>query len=231
MKSKSIAAVFLGALLSLLVPAVAAAQDGDVFSCPTGTTFDYKIEPLSGVTFTVPAAPTGWTITGVVLKVGGPGGGSHITFTPVIPGQVLSVAYQQFDISHAHICKSDQPPETTLPEETTTSTTTTTPPTSTSPTTTQPTDTTTTSPTTSTSVPPSSSSPSSSSQPSSSSSVPSALSSTTDPGCVMGGADNPNSLPECELPPTGADTSWVIVALALIALGAGALAATRRKNA
>lgn len=215
MKYKSIAAVFLGALLSLLVPAVAAAQDGDVFSCPTGTTFDYKVEPLDGYTFTVPTPPSGWTVTGVILKVGGPGGGSHITFTPVMPGQVLDVSYQQYEISHAYVCKSDQPPETTIPEETTTSTTTTTPPTSTSPTTTQPTDTTTTSPATSTTTPPSSSSPSSSSVPSSSS-LPSSSS-----GPVV--TDPP------ELPPTGNSITLLIIVTVLLTLGGTAVSVARRK--
>lgn len=101
---------------------------GDEFRCPAGTTFDYKIDGLSGKTFTVPPVAAGWTVTGVVLKVGGPGGGSHITFAPVAVGQVLSVAYQQYDISHAHICKGQNTTTTTttttttIPETTTTTT-------------------------------------------------------------------------------------------------------------
>lgn len=122
-KALAIFALTAAAFLSTMGPAEAT---GDEYSCPAGTEFDYKVEPLSGKTFTVPTPPDGWTITAVILKVGGPGGGSHITFSPVTPGQVLDVSNQQYDISHAHVCKGREE-ETTTSTSTTTSTTTTLP--------------------------------------------------------------------------------------------------------
>lgn len=114
----------LAALTLIGVPMAHVAQATD--DNPCGSLHDFKVEPLSGYTFTVPTPPAGWTVEFVVLKVGGPGGGTHITFDPASPGQVLDVSYQQYEISHAHVCKSRIPEETTTSTSTSTSTSTTT---------------------------------------------------------------------------------------------------------
>lgn len=96
---------------------------GDVYNCPAGTVHNYKIDGLSGKTFTVPTPPSGWTVEAVILKVGGGGNGAdvHQTFTPVTPGQTLTVTGKH-DISHAHICKGiiEEETTTTWPAITTT---------------------------------------------------------------------------------------------------------------
>lgn len=83
-------------------------EQGDAYDCPAGTDHEYKIDNLSGKTFVVPTPPAGWTISTVTLKVGGGGNGLdvHQVFTPVTPGQTLTVTGQH-DISHAHICKNE----------------------------------------------------------------------------------------------------------------------------
>lgn len=115
-------AIMLGVLAA---PGVASATGDDGWSCPAGTTFDYKIDNLSGETFTVPTPPSGWTITGVVLKAST----EHLLVSPVTPGQVINVkALMGHDVSHVHVCKAQYQETTTttttLPDEETTTTTT-----------------------------------------------------------------------------------------------------------
>ena len=114
-------AIVVGVISSTPDPAHATGDTG--WSCPAGTTYVHKYEPLDGKTWTVPTPPSGWYVLGASLKVGGPGGGSHIDFAPVTPGQVLDVSYQQYDISHAHLCKTQTPPTTTTTSTSTTTTT------------------------------------------------------------------------------------------------------------
>jgi LPXTG-motif cell wall-anchored protein len=118
---------------------VEATDTGDVYSCPQGTEHEYKLDGLSGFTLTVPTPPSGWTISAVIIKVGGPGGGTHITFSSPAPGSTIDVSNQKYEISHAHICKKQKTVDSTTTTSTvpdSTSTTTTTVPDSTSTTTT-----------------------------------------------------------------------------------------------
>lgn len=224
---------------------------GDEFRCPAGTTFDYKVDGLSGKTFTVPPVAAGWTVTGVVLKVGGPGGGSHITFAPVAVGQVLSVAYQQYDISHAHICKGQNTTTTTtIPETTTTTvpeTTTTTTVPETTTTTTQPEITTTTTQpevtttttvpgdTTTTTVPGATTT---TTLPAATTTAPPAVTSTTicttgvtnDQGvCQPVGNEDPTTTVTPIIPRTGAGSSLTLglIAVMLVIVGSAFVAARR----
>jgi LPXTG-motif cell wall-anchored protein len=222
------AAIFATAVIAG-VGAAAQATDGDAYTCPPGTTFDYKIEPYSGFTFTVPTPPAGWTVTGVIIKVGGPGGGTHLTYTAPTPGTLIDVSFQQHEISHVHVCKSNQQTTTTttspsttttLPEETTTSTSTPTTTSTTDPSTTDPGVTTTTDPGGATTTVPGSTP--SSTEPSTTSTEPSSTSivSTTQPSAS-------SSAPATgtgggKLPATGAEDTntqaWAGTALAGVGL-------------
>lgn len=94
---------------------------GDVYSCPDGSTSDYKIDNLSGETFTVPQPTAGKVIVAVVVKAST----EHKPYDDVEPGVVINVkADMGHNISHAHICEGPPPP----PEEPTTTTASTLPP-------------------------------------------------------------------------------------------------------
>jgi hypothetical protein len=109
----------LAAVLVVTAPAAAKDGNGDEYGCPPGTTFDYKIDDLTGATFTVPAVPNGWTITGVSIKAGP----AHQLFTGVGPGSVIQVkAIMGHDVSHAHICKGEEQETTTTTAPATTTT-------------------------------------------------------------------------------------------------------------
>lgn len=96
--------------------------NGDDYTCPEGTEHDYKLDNLDGFTLTVPTPPNGWEINAVIIKIGGPGGGQHLTYSNPAPGSVIDVSYQQHEISHAHVCKVQTKETTTTTEATTTTT-------------------------------------------------------------------------------------------------------------
>ena len=91
----------------------------DSYSCPEGTGHSYTVYEINSSNFTVPTPPSGWVVTGVVIKVGE----AHFTYAPVTPGQVISA---NGTISHAHVCKAESSTTTTvattIPQTTTTST-------------------------------------------------------------------------------------------------------------
>lgn len=114
------------ALASAGSPAVATSD----VACPAGTEHTYRIDDLSGPTFTVPSAQDGWEVLGVSIRAGS----SHYNYPNAVTGDIIDVqADTGHDISHAHLCTrrlqdetTTTAPTTTLESTTTTTTTTTT---------------------------------------------------------------------------------------------------------
>lgn len=229
-------------------PASATGDTG--WSCPAGTTHSYKLDNLSGPTFTVPDASAGWHVLGVSIKAGP----DHYDYPDATSGDVIAVkADTGHDTSHAHVCERRTPTTTTSTTSTTTTTTTTTtevPPSTsttvpdttssttstTAPMTTVPATTSTSSPSTSTTTPGTTSSTTTTAPPDTSSSTTSTTSAPTttavETTSTSSPADPTTTAPSVtvhRLPATGTTTDMVFAwAIALIVLGAAALFVVRR---